>query len=189
MTGKAGFGFQARLGAGFRQVPAMTFRYWQRSIAVEGIAGFDWDVADGQLNDTRRFHGGIGAAWMFHDSKHMSASIGARAYTQLTFREAEAKRVRIHVADSGQTQRLDDLSEQSFRVAVLVSFPLQFEHFLSDHSSITAAVALTITGSSSAFAANEAIDGAFNRPFRELSGATIELAGRYGGGIGYTYYF
>lgn len=188
MTGKAGFGFTARLDRGLSQVPALTFRYWQRHIAFETVAGFDWDVVAGELNDTRRFHGGAGLMWMWHDSQYMSASVGARAYTQITYRDSESDKVRIAVSKDGQTEVKDPLSRSTFDVGLLVSFPLQFEHFLSDHSSITASVAITIVASS-AFTAAEQSGGAIDRPFRELSGATIQVAGEYGGGLGYTYYF
>lgn len=188
MTGKAGFGFSARLDEGFRQVPAMTFRYWLRSFAFEAIGGFDWDVVRGQLDDTRRLHGGAGAFWLIHGTRHMNVSLGGRLYTQITLRDTEKESVRIQVDKSGQTEIVDKLHNEGFRVGLLLAFPLQIEHFLSDHSSVTASVALT-AGASSSFDASTTGNTAIDKPFRELSGATIQLAGRYSGGVGYTYYF
>ena len=188
MTGKAGVGFSARLDKGFRQVPALTFRYWQRKLAVELIAGFDWDVVQSDLDDTRRFHGGVGISWLIRDTRHFSATLGARGYTQITFRDSEAGKIRVSIAKDGQTQVLDSLSEPALNVGFLVAFPLQLEHFFSDHSSVTAAVALTVTASSG-FDAGEKDNTGIDRPLRELSGATVQLAGRYSGGLGYTYYF
>ena len=188
MTGKAGVGFSARLDRGFQQVPVLTFRYWKRAFAFEAIAGFDWDVTAGQLDDTRRFHGGVGALWMIRGSQHISASIGMRAYTQITYRDLEATTVRISVDEQGQTTLLDPLSRSSFDLGLLIAFPLQIEHFLSDHSSITASVALTIV-TSSGFETDSGQDSVLDRPFREIEGASMQLAGRYSGGLGYTYYF
>ena len=122
---------------------------------------------------------------MWHDSRHMSATIGARAYLQITYRDTEAETINMAVAKDGQTRVENDLSASSLDMALLLSFPLQFEHFLSDHSSITAAVAITVFAGSVTQGKNA---GAV-APFTDLSAATIQLAGSYGGGLGYTYYF
>lgn len=188
MTGKAGFGFSARLDEGFAQIPALTFRYWRRSLAFEAIGGFDWDVVDGELDDTRRLHAGAGALWLVNATQHMNVTLGGRLYMQVTLRDIEQEAVRVTVDKTGQTEVLDKLHDEGCTVGVLLALPLQVEHFLSDHSSLTASVALTVASSSSCDTSTTT-KTAIDRPFRDLSGATLQLAGRYSGGLGYTYYF
>ena len=186
MTGKAGLGFTGRLVSTLhRSAPALTFRYWRETFAIELIAGFDWDIDQSRLRETRQFNGGFGVLYRVYDVPRVSAAIGGRLFVQGTTSDVEADSVLVTASDNGQVRVLDELSSSSLVFDLVIAVPLQIEFFLSDHSAITASVGLSLVASSGG---NGSV-GAGATPMPRTAGGRIELAGRHSGGIGYTYYF
>lgn len=188
MTGKAGVGFAARLDRGLTDTPSLTFRYWRGALATEFILGFDWDVGRTQLSDMQRFHGGFGALWMVHDSPHLSVSVGGRLYIQFTSLQQERASVPVVIETSGEVRLTEKPSRDQLDTGALLALPMQVEYFLSDHSAITASVGITLATVGTGVRSFGAVGGT-GRPFTQRDGITVQLAGQYSGGVGYTYYF
>ncbi len=186
MTGKAGLGFSGRLVSTLKgSAPALTFRYWRETFAIELIAGFDWDIDRNRLRETRQFNGGFGVLYRIYDVPRVSAAIGGRIFVQGTTSEVEADSVLVTSGDNGQVRVLDELSSTSFLFDLVFAIPLQVEFFLSDHSSLTASVGISFVASSGG---NGSVANG-STPMPRTAGGRIELSGRHSGGIGYTYYF
>jgi len=187
MTGKAGVGFAARLDRSPLSAPSLTFRYWRDTLSFEFIFGFDWDVLDTSLHDERVLHGGAGALWMVHDSRNLSVSVGGRVFVEVNSLDTERQSIPMVVDSDGTTRVTDCLNNTTDRVQLMFALPLQVEYFLSDHSSLTAAVGVTVGGGG--LLPNDSCKDVEESAYDATSGITIRVAGRYSGGIGYTYYF
>ena len=215
MTGKGGLGLLQSSHPQMSRLPTLLFRYWGEKSCWELLVGFDlvrdrstssvtYDDKDkpqvfmldtavpagGASNseiksvepwffDTTHIFAGIGWHRMVHGSSSLSLTLGVRAVAQFTSTEDKARK---DDGDGAVTSAL----------ALLAELPLQAEFFLSDHSSISASVAISASISSSLRATNETDGGLVDllgTSTDDRGGVAIQLGGRYSGGVGFTYYF
>ena len=209
MNGKGGVGIQQSTHSFMSRLPTLVFRYWGRKHNWELGLGFDLrrdrgvsevTSTDGSVvqrpdsdvrvtaNDTVRklfidstqIYATIGYHRMVVDRKRLSLTLGARAVVQLSSAEITSR-----------DGSLDTKPQLTSALAILAEVPLQAEFFLTDHSSITAGVSLSMTISES-FILTSQEDGALT-DLVGLStgrgGVSAQLGGQYSGGLGYSYYF
>ncbi len=215
MTGKGGLGLLQSSHPQMSRLPTLLFRYWGAKSCWELLVGFDLvrdrsttavyfktapttqvfmldtavpdggaanptvDHVEPWFFDTAHIFVGLGVHRMVHSSSNLSVTLGARAVAQFTSTENKAR------TDT-------TVGKLTSALALLAEVPLQAEYFLSDHSSISASVAITASISSS-FDATSDKDGGLvellGSSGADRGGAAVQLGGRYSGGLGFTYYF
>ena len=215
MTGKGGLGLVQSSHPQMSRLPTLLFRYWGRRISWEMLLGFDvirdrsqtavyfktapttqvfmLDTAVPSLTaptstvdhiepwffDTTHIFVGFGLHRMVYEGNSLSVTVGLRGVAQFSSIENKARNV---TAEGKLTSAL----------ALLAEIPLQAEFFLSDHSSVTASVALSASLSSSLDTTSNTEGGLgdlIGGSGTSRGGMTLEIGGRYSGGVGYTYYF
>lgn len=210
MTGKGGLGLMQSAHTDMVHLPTLLFRYWNRSSCWELLVGFDVRqdkgvteveyidssvliLPDAQVPtvgvrgtrplyvESRRIYAGFGLHKLVYGTSRVSLTIGARGVAQLS--TLEKKKRGASASDTGEVTNA---------LALLAEVPLQAEFFLSDHSSVTASVGLSASISQSFAATSETDDGLaalIGAAASGRGGVSLELGGRYSGGVGYTYYF
>jgi hypothetical protein len=179
MTGKGGFGTLIPTSDALGSTPTVALRYWRRNTAFEMHAGFDWLRGNDKVapRDARRVHVGLGMIWALVDGPRLTAGLGLRGWLQV---------------GSSETRNADDeIVESTNEVSVLVEALLTAEWFLSDHIGVSAAIgpSVLLNNSSSTTSGADPTLQELIGPSLQGSGSSIELGGRYSGGIGLTYYF
>ncbi|HAN32514.1 MAG TPA: hypothetical protein DCQ06_13035 [Myxococcales bacterium] len=210
MSGKGGIGIHQSTHPFMSSLPMLMFRYWGRKHNWELGVGFDLrrdrgtseltnsegqtrllaDVLVSDPNDSSvrqlfidsaHIYAGVGYHRLLVDKSRMSLTLGGRMILQLSSSEITSR------------QSIESIKpELVTALAVLFEIPLQVEFFLTDHSSITAAVSLSLSLSES-FQFTSKQDGDITDLVGAISegrgGLNTQLGGNYSGGVGYTFYF
>lgn len=173
MTGKGGLGILHSLDGDLLRPPALAFRYWRTSVAVEVLAAVDWQRRPWPADDLRETQGGVGLLVRLIDSRRVSAAIGVRAWARYSWTIS------------------DPVGEEESWLGLLVELPLQAEFFLSDHSSLLVSFgpSLLWNSRSDRGSGGSGLDSGIPNEGFDGDGLLIRLGGGHGGGLGYTYYF
>lgn len=188
MTGKGGVGILARLHGDQSIKPSLAIRYWREKIAIDLLAGIDWQLEQKTSEPALGFFQiGLGVHRRVFDSRFVSATVGLRAWGHYGWTKTRLIDTMI------ECNRLTFKSKVDNRLQLVAEFPFQVEFFLSDHASIVGSVGFSV-GWHSAY--SEVTDTESQTDLTEFlsrrahkSGFRVELGGNYSGGIGYTYYF
>ncbi len=175
MTGKGGVGVLHTMDGDLLRPPALAFRYWRTSLAIEMLVAVDWQARPWPADDLRETQGGLGVLMRIVDQPRLSVALGVRGWLRY-----------------GWTISDPDGEEESW-IGLLLELPLQAEYFLSDHSSIVASFGPSLAWSDQidgGLTDGETVygPGATGEGFAG-SGLLLRLGGGHGGGLGYTYYF
>ncbi len=177
MTGKGGLGVLVPTSSRLGHTPVLALRYWRSAFAFEAAGGADWFMTSAGDDDTRRVFGQVGGTWRLVDSRRLTAGLGGRLWMVY-----ESRELTLAGATGTEYEITNDFG-------LILEILLVAEYFFTDHFGISASVGPALSWGWSCETQSRSDCGLID-VFDARRGATVlELGGRYGGGIGMTYYF